>query len=156
VKLTVMFSVTAPGSDLYPFDPRFCSHRPVESCSGVKGCRVDPEAGGWWSELHRAAKTRADRETAHKGRLLVRVWEKQARGLAHVHGVIGVGGAIEIRWAEAYVGALREMAPSYGFGFVDGWRMIGRRFRPGAQAAAYLLATSFGVAGGRRRSPRAF
>lgn len=158
VKLTVMFSVTALGSDLYPFDPRFCSHRPVERCSGVKGCRVDPEAatafnrraGGWWSELHRAAKTRADRETAHKGRLLVRVWEKQARGLAHVHGVIGVGGAIEIRWADAYVGALREMAPSYGFGFVDGWRRIGRRFRPGAQAAAYL--SSYFVRGSGRKA----
>lgn len=74
----------------------------------MKGCRVDPEAA-----------------TAFNG-------------LAHVHGVIGVSGAIEIRWAEAYVRALREMAPSYGFGFVDGWWRIGRRFRPGAQAAAYL------------------
>lgn len=25
LKLSVMFSVTAPGADLYPFDPRFCS-----------------------------------------------------------------------------------------------------------------------------------
>ena len=62
VRLTVMFSVTAPGADLYPFDPRFCSHRPVTRCSGRLGCRVDPElanafnqrAGEWWSQLHRA------------------------------------------------------------------------------------------------------
>src|SRR4051794_33496504 len=69
LKLSVMFSVTAPGADLYPFDPRLCSHRPVERCSGRLGCRVDPEvaaafnrnAGKWWSELRRTAKTRADR-----------------------------------------------------------------------------------------------
>ena len=69
VKLSVMFSVTAPGADLYPFDPAFCSHPPGERCSGARGCRVNPEmaaafnrhAGKWWSELHRAAKVRADR-----------------------------------------------------------------------------------------------
>ena len=89
VPLTVMFSVTAPGADLYPFDPRFCSHRPGNRCSGSLGCRVDPEiarafnlrAGKWWSELHRAAKVRADRATGHKGKVLARVWEKQKRGL---------------------------------------------------------------------------
>jgi hypothetical protein len=159
VPLTVMFSVTAPGADQYPLDPRFCSHRPVDACSGRRGCRVDPaaaeafnrHAGPWWSELHRAAKTRADRATGHKGRLLVRVWEKQARGLAHVHGVIGVRTAIEVRWVEAYVTALRELASSKGFGFVDGWRKIGRKFWPGQQAAAYL--SSYFVRGrGRKQS----
>jgi len=75
LKLSVMFSVTAPGADLFPFDSQFCSHRPVHRCSGVLGCRVNPEAaeafnrnvGKWWSELHRAAKLRADRETGFKG-----------------------------------------------------------------------------------------
>ncbi len=60
VRLSVMFSVTAPGSDLYPFDPRWCSHSPSTRCSGRIGCRVHPglaaafnsHAGGWWSELH--------------------------------------------------------------------------------------------------------
>jgi hypothetical protein len=37
LKLSVMFSVTAPGADLYPFDPRFCSHSPSKGCSGVIG-----------------------------------------------------------------------------------------------------------------------
>src|SRR5436189_283954 len=57
LKLSVMFSVTAPGADLYPFDPRFCSHSPSERCSGAIGCRVTPDlaaafnrqAGSWWS-----------------------------------------------------------------------------------------------------------
>ena len=158
VPLTVMFSVTAPGSDLYPFDPRFCSHSPSQRCSGALGCRVDPaaaaafnkRAGEWWSQLHRAAKVRADRETGHKGKLLARVWEKQKRGLAHVHGVIGVGTADERAWAGAYVMALRELAPRYGFGFVDGWHKIGRRFWPGDQAGAYL--SSYFVRGKGRKS----
>ena len=46
LKLSVMFSVTAPGSDLYPFDPRFCSHSPSKRCSGAIGCRVAPDLAG--------------------------------------------------------------------------------------------------------------
>jgi hypothetical protein len=92
VKLSVMFSVSAPGADLYPFDRRLCSHLPSRRCSGRIGCRVDPDvarasnqkAGAWWSELNRAAKTRADRATGYKGKLAARVWEKQKRGLAHL------------------------------------------------------------------------
>ena len=111
LKLTVMFSVTAPGSELYPFDPRLCSHPPGERCSGRRGCRVNPEvakafnahAGKWWSELHRAAKVRADRATGFKGKLAARVREKQKRGLAHLHGVISVESPEHVRWAEAYV-----------------------------------------------------
>ena len=156
LKLSVMFSVTAPGADLYPFDPRFCSHSPSQRCSGTLGCRVDPElarafnthAGKWWSELHRAAKVRADRATGFKGKLGCRVWEKQKRGLAHLHGVISVESPAHVAWAKAYITALRELAPRYGFGFVDGWDKIGRRFWPGAQAAAYL---SSYFAGGRGR-----
>jgi hypothetical protein len=151
-----MFSVTAPGADVYPFDPRFCSHSPSQRCSGALGCRVAPElaeafnrhAGKWWSELHRAAKVRADRATRLKGKLACRVWEKQKRGLAHLHGVVSVETPEHRRWAETYITALREMAPKYGFGFVDGWHKVGRRFWPGIQAAAYL---SSYFAGGRGR-----
>jgi len=42
LKPLVTFSVTAPGADLYPFDPRFCSHSPSQRCSAAIGCRVDP------------------------------------------------------------------------------------------------------------------
>jgi hypothetical protein len=120
------------------------------------GCRVDPEAaaafnraaGKWWSELHRTAKTRADRACGFKGKLAARVWEKQKRGLAHLHGVISAESPAHVRWAEAYITALRELAPRYGFGFVDGWHKVGRKFWPGVQAAAYL---SSYFAGGRGR-----
>ena len=156
LKLSVMFSVTAPGADLYPFDHRFCSHPPSQRCSGPLGCRVAPEvaaafnamAGKWWSELHRAAKTRADRACGFKGKLAARVWEKQKRGMAHLHGVISVESPAHVEWAEAYITALRELAPRCGFGFVDGWQKIGRKFWPGVQAAAYL---SSYFAGGRGR-----
>jgi hypothetical protein len=155
VRLSVMFSVTAPGADLYPFEPRFCSHSPSERCSGRIGCRVasdlayafNRQAGKWWSELHRAAKTRADRATGFKGKLLTRVWEKQKRGLAHLHGVVSVEQPMELRWAEAYICALRELAPRYGFGFVDGWHKVGRKFWPGEQAAAYLSSYFIGGRG---------
>lgn len=157
-KLTVMFSVTAPGADLYPFDSRFCSHSPSTRCTGAIGCRVDPvlaqafnrAAGAWWSELHRVAKMRADRATGIKGKLLTRVWEKQKRGLAHLHGVLDVSSPDKRAWAQAYVTALRELAPSKGFGFVDGWPKISRRFWPGVQAGAYL--SSYFVNG---RGPKA-
>jgi hypothetical protein len=58
-----------------------------------------------------------------------------------------------------YITALRKLAPRYGFGFVDGWHKVGRRFWPGVQAAAYLSSTSpAGAAGdgdhGERSSRR--
>ena len=154
LRYSVMFSVTAPGADLYPFDPQFCSHSPSQRCSGTFGCRVagdaaeafNHNAGKWWSELHRAAQTRADSATRFKGKLAARVWEKQKRGMAHLHGVISVESSAHVEWAEAYITALRELAPRYGLGFVDGWQKIGRKFWPGVQAAAYL---SSYFAGGR-------
>jgi hypothetical protein len=65
--------------------------------------------------------------------------------------VIAVGTLEERAWAEAYVGALRELAPRKGFGFVDGWHKIGRKFWAGEQAAGYL--SSYFVKGfGRKES----
>lgn len=148
LKLAVMFSVTAPGADLYPWDPDVCSHEPAVKCSGEIGCRVhagaarafNSYAGRWWSELHRVAKIRADRATGFKGTIAARVWEKQKRGLAHLHGVLSVSTPAELAWAEAYVNALSDLASSKGFGFVDGWEKIRRKMKPGIEAAAYLSA----------------
>jgi hypothetical protein len=159
VRLSVMFSVTAPGRDLYPFDPTYCRHGAEVRCSGKIGCRVNPaaaaafnrQAGKWWSELHRAAATRAKRKTGYKGKLETRVWEKQKRGLAHVHGVVSVGSPAELAWAKAYVQALDGLAPAKGFGFVDGWHKVGRKFWPGDQAGAYL--SSYFVRGRGRKAP---
>jgi hypothetical protein len=146
LKLAVMFSITAPGKDIYPWDPDSCSHRPGIKCEGDIGCRVYEDAAQafnsrvspWWSELHRVAKLRADRATGLKGTIAARVWEKQKRGLAHMHGVLSVSSPAELRWAEAYVDALVDLAPSKGFGFVDGWEKIRHKIKPGIEAAAYL------------------
>jgi hypothetical protein len=141
-----MFSVTAPGKDVFPFDPEHCSHATGAKCSGEIGCRVYSDAAraynshvsAWWSELHRASKVRADRATGFKGTIATRVWEKQKRGLAHLHGVLSVSTPAELRWAEAYVTALVDLSSSKGFGFVDGWEKIRTKIKPGVEAAAYL------------------
>src|SRR5438128_178100 len=70
------------------------------------------------------------------------------QGLAHLHGVLSVESPAHVLWAEAYINAVRELAPRYALGFVDGWQKVGRRFWPGVQAAAYL---SSYFAGGRGR-----
>ena len=106
--------------------------------------------GEWWSELHRVAKQRADRTTGvQRQSSHARVWEKQKRGLAHLHGGISVESPAHVRWAEAgRHGGAGQLAPRYGFGYVDGWHKIGRKFWAGVQAAAYL---SSYFAGGRGR-----
>jgi len=159
LKLTVMFSLTPPGGDVYPFDAAYCRHGVGVKCSGLIGCRVNPlvarifneDAGPNWSKLHRAASKRAKDRTAFRGRLRARVWEKQKRGLAHMHGVLSVGQPAELAWAKAYVEALAELAPRYGFGFVDGWEKISRKFWPGGQAGAYL--SGYFVRGAGHKAP---
>jgi hypothetical protein len=94
---------------------------------------------------------RADRATGHKGRIAALAWEKQKRGLAHVHGVLSASSPVELRWAKAYVEALRAMAQPKGFGFVDGWHTVGRKLWPGEQAGAYL--SSYFVRGRGGKAP---
>lgn len=76
------------------------------------------------------------------------------RGLAHLHGVISVESPAHARWAECYVGALWELAPAYGFGFVD----IGRRSGGGSGRVCRLphvcRALSPGAVVARSRSRR--
>ena len=55
-----------------------------------------------------------------------------------MHGVLSVSTPAELAWAEAYVNALCDLAPSKGFGFVDGWEKIRKKIKPGIEAAAYL------------------
>ncbi|MBA2361217.1 MAG: hypothetical protein H0V79_09855 [Actinobacteria bacterium] len=59
-------------------------------------------------------------------------------GGEHLHGVLSVSTPAELAWAEAYVNALCDLAPSQGFGFVDGWEKIRHKIKPGVEAAAYL------------------
>ena len=86
-----------------------------------------------------------------RGKLVARMWERQQRGLAHLHGVIAVSTPEELAWAQAYVNALRELAPAFGFGFVDGWEKLSRKFWPGDQADAFL-SSYFAAGRGRKAS----
>ena len=51
--------------------------------------------------------------------LVARVWEIQARGVLHVHPVLAYGTARQMAGARAYLERLAELAPQYGFGFVE-------------------------------------
>ena len=58
----------------------------------------------------------------------------QTRGVLHVHPVIAYGTARQMAGARFYLGRLAELAPRYGFGFVE--RKV--KPQPAGNAAAYL------------------
>jgi hypothetical protein len=108
------------------------------------------DAPTMWRKLHR----RAYQETvARVGPgsvvLLARVWEMQARGVLHVHPVLGYGTAAQMAGARAYLARLAELAPAYGFGFVDSKRERVKAM-PAQNAAAYL--SSYFVKGPRGKA----
>jgi hypothetical protein len=145
-------AVTAPGSDVLPWDESVCAALGEHKHGGDLGCRVDAsaaapwnrEAADKWRRIHRRAYQEA---VAHAGPgsvvLVARVWELQSRGMLHVHPVLGYATAAQMAGARFYLRRLAELAPSYGFGFVE------RRVKamPAKNAAAYL--SSYFVKGPR-------
>lgn len=151
-------AVTAPGSDVMPWDESTCSALGEHRHAGGLGCRVDSSISGrWnreapaaWRRLHR----RAYQETVRRHGpgsvvLLARVWELQARGLLHVHPVLGYEGAVQMAGARAYLARLADLAPQYGFGFVHSKRELVKAM-PAQNAAAYL--SSYFVKGRRGKT----
>jgi len=149
--LVAMTTVTAPGQDAgLVWDRSQCRHGPDERCDGKrKRCKVDAGAAqrwndlsrDWWRKLNRVAKLRADRAirrlgSEKKGGLLVYEWELQGRGVWHLHVVIGMETSIERAWAIEYVRGLRELAPRYGFGYVDAKPL--HTPQPAKQVSGYL------------------
>lgn len=142
----VMFAVTAPGADSLPWDRAHCRHLGAHRCSGDLGCRVERGAAKEWNRtapdrwraLHRRASIATTRLYGSGDGLwmLSRVWEKQARGVLHVHPVFACATPRQRGAAEYYLGRLDAWAREYGFGFVS------RKFRPqpARGAAAYLSA----------------
>lgn len=134
--------VTAPGADGgLPWDESHCSHPPDVKCSGTIGCRVVPHlAEAWnvtaparWSSLHRAAATRVRRRVG-SFQTAYQAWEPQQRGVLHQNVVLACGTAREMRAAWLYRQFLAELAPRYGFGFVDRKRNV----KESLHAARYL------------------
>lgn len=146
-----MLTLTAPGVDAgLVWDRAHCSHSADVACSGPRGCRVDPVVGAlwndasrkYWRELNRVCKQHADRELrrmgaeSFKGHVLAYQWELQARGLWHLHFVVGVETPHEAAWASVYVQTMRRLAPAYLFGYVDAKPL--KRPRPAELCAAYI------------------
>ena len=138
-----MLAVTAPGSGELPWDTAHCAALGGHRHSGQLGCRVDrARAREWnatasarWRALHRRAYQEI-RRAGLKPTMLVRAFERQHRGVLHVHPVLAFTCPEERRATHLYAGALSELSPHYGFGFTE------RRLRPISRrgAAAYLSA----------------
>jgi hypothetical protein len=139
-------AVTAPGVDVLPWDEAHCAGLGEHRHSGLLGCRVQSDpALAWsgrggrlvrerWRKLNSAARVATQRQTGCAPVLLLRVWQLQARGVWHVHPVVGWRTAREKHAARVYLDALARLAPSFGFGHVER-RLDGR---PGEAAAGYL------------------
>jgi hypothetical protein len=148
----LLSAVTAPGADCLPWDERVCAGLGEHKHSGQLGCRVEEataarwnrEASVRWRRLHRRAYQDTIKRMGRGSVLMVaRVWELQARGVLHVHPVLAYGTARQMAGARAYLARLDELAPQYGFGFVE--RKI--KPQPAVNAAAYL--SSYFVKGKR-------
>ena len=154
----VMLTLTPPGAEVLPWDEDVCAHLAPHKRSGELGCRVEKRYADEWNEsaserarqLNRVAKLRADRELRRRGinerrGKLVHAWEHQRRGVLHQHFLVGMGSKgqdqrgtnVDALWSRLYADALRELAPRYGFGFVDA-RPLYSAPKPAREAAAYL------------------
>jgi hypothetical protein len=70
--------------------------------------------------------------------LLLRAWEPQKRGAAHMHPVFAAATPQDVRLGAAYFEELAWLVPQHGFGFVGRKRGVSRHVMAGERAAAYL------------------
>jgi hypothetical protein len=156
----VMFSaVTPPGQDRLPYDARHCSQLGPHRHNGKLGCRIDSDALAQWSadisrrwkRLHNAARNAVKRKHGRCLPLLLRAWEPQKRGAAHMHPVFAVATPQDVRLApptsRSPAGWRRSTASASSAGSValagTSWPASGQRHT--------CRATSFG--GRRRKRP---
>jgi hypothetical protein len=118
----VVLAVTAPGADELPWDESHCRPLGDHRHSGSLGCRVAPVAAHAWNQSASNRWRRLHRRAYHAVRwhgvrctLLVRAFERQRRGVLHVHPVLGFSTPAE-RHAAGY---LEKFAAHYGFGFTE-------------------------------------
>lgn len=139
----VVLAVTAPGSDQLPWDEKHCRPLGAHTHSGLLGCRVDRHAAREFNETTSDPWRRLNRRVSQAVRrhgvrsvLLVRAFERQHRGVLHVHPVLGFSTPAERHAVHLYTRYLSELAPRYGFGFTE--RKVSTR--SGKRVAAYLSA----------------
>lgn len=136
-----------PGVNCLPWDESKCAHGNDVKCSGKLGCVVQVDAlDAWnrtaperWTALHRAAATRTRRKLGGKGfRLAFRAWEPQRRGALHMNAVPPVKTARQMAAAATYRRELSQLAPRYGFGFVDRKKSVKGALHAARYLAKYL------------------
>ena len=145
-----MLAVTAPGFAQLPWDEDHCARLGAHRHGGRHGCRVRPDAASeWnrtasdrWRRLHRRAY-QATRRHGVRPAMLVRAFERQRRGVLHVHPVLAFSTPAERHAAHLYARYLAELAPRYGFGFTE------RRPKPLSTKAAAAYLSSYFVTGKR-------
>jgi hypothetical protein len=151
----VLGAVTAPGRDTLIWDETACAGLGHHRHSGELGCKVvgslarefNQSVPDRWRRLHRRTYQETVRLTGEGSvRLLARVWEIQMRGVLHVHPVLAYGTAREMAGARAYIRRLAELAPQYGFGFVE------RKLKPQAASGAAAYLSSYFVTGRGRKA----
>jgi len=150
----VMYTLTPPGADVLPFDRSRCSHPPHVQCSGVHGCVVEERARQRWNascqrrltRLYETVQMAVRREVGRRANVLAVGKEAQKRGPVHVHYVLGVETADELRAAKAFRRHLERLSrqPRYSFGHVNG-KFV--RPKPAREAAAYLSSYFLGGRG---------
>jgi len=151
---SVMYTLTPPGADVLPFDTSRCSHPPQVRCSGTRGCVVEEKARRSWnascqerlSRLYETAQAAVRREAGVRANVLAIGKEAQQRGPVHVHYVLGVETAEELRAAKAFRRHLERLSrrPPYLFGHVNG-KFV--KPKPAREAAAYLSSYFLGGRG---------
>lgn len=141
-----LVTVTAPGSDVLPWDESACSHGLGVPCSGKRGCQLRAdELGRWnaaapanWSRMHRAVAQRC-RRRGMKLHVLGYVWQVQKRGALHIHVVLGLRTAANRHAARQYQLRLAAVSQEYGFGYVDRKWSSARGQRVAAYLSSYLI-----------------
>jgi hypothetical protein len=122
---TCLMTLTAPGADKLPWDRSKCPPG-QHVCSGKLGCQVDWVAAAAWNsdltkrlgDLLKAARERVRRRHGGGGevRVLAYVCEAHARGVFHVHVVLGYRTAGDRAALDTFLGAVRRLRGGYGFG----------------------------------------
>jgi hypothetical protein len=166
-----MLTLTPAGAESLPWDERLCAHLGPHRHDGTNGvCKVVREVSDAWNEeapeqarrLNRVAKLRADRKLRRLGIYekrgkLVHAWEHQKRGPLHQHFIVPMGTKeqdawgtnVDAIWSREYAAAMKELAPKYGFGFVDTKPMSVESPKPAREAAAYLSGYFIGGRGNK-------
>jgi len=150
----VMYTLTPPGADVLPFDRARCTHPAQIPCSGTRGCVIEERARMIWnatfqkrlSRLYETVQAAVSRDVGVRANVLASGKETQRRGAIHVHYILGVETAVELRAAKAFRRHLERLSrkPRYAFGHVNG-KFV--KPKPAREAAAYLSSYFLGGRG---------